>query len=165
MVLLDVDGVLTDGTIILSDSGVEVKHFNVQDGMGITLARAAGLYVGILSGRFSKAVLRRAEELKIEEVILGSAHKGQGLDMLLEKYSISCDEIAYIGDDIPDLSVMRRIGMPIAVANARPEVKAASIFVTSESGGNGAVREAIDWLLELRGQKDEIYEQFALGEA
>ena len=161
MLLLDVDGVLTDGTIILSGSGDEVKHFNVHDGMGITLAQAAGLRIGILTGRSSKVVQRRAEELKIEEVVQGSGNKGQDLDRLIEKYSISCEEIAYIGDDIPDLPVMRRVGMPIAVANARPEVKAACIFVTHETGGNGAVREAIEWLLELRRQKDEIYKKFA----
>lgn len=164
MLILDVDGVLTDGTIILSDSGDEVKHFHVQDGMGITLAQAAGLRVGILTGRSSKVVERRAKELKIEDVVQGSGNKGQDLDVLLAKYSISCDEIAYIGDDIPDLPVMRRVSMPIAVANARPEVKEACIHVTTERGGNGAVREAIDWLLELRGQKHDIYEQFALGE-
>ncbi len=161
MVLLDVDGVLTDGTIILSGSGDDIKHFNVQDGMGVTLARAAGLKVGILTGRTSQAVQRRAEELKMDEVIQGYFHKNQALDALLDKLGLSCEEIAYIGDDILDLPVMRRIGLPIAVANARPEVKAASVYGTAESGGHCAVREAIDWLLEMRGQKDEIYAQFA----
>ena len=135
MVLLDVDGVLTDGTIILTGSGDDIKHFNVQDGMGVTLARAAGLKVGILTGRTSQAVQRRAEELKMDEVIQGYFHKNQALDALLDKLGLSCEEIAYIGDDILDLPVMRRIGLPIAVANARPEVKAASAYVTAESGG------------------------------
>ena len=160
MLLLDVDGVLTDGTIILSGSGDDIKHFNVQDGMGVTLARAAGLKVGILTGRTSQAVQRRAEELNIDEVIQGYFYKNEALDALLVKLGLSCEEIAYIGDDILDLPVMRRIGLPIAVANARPEVKAVSVYVTAESGGHGAVREAIDWLLEMRGQKEQVYAQF-----
>lgn len=164
MLILDVDGVLTDGTIILSGSDDEVKHFHVQDGMGITLAQSAGLRVGIITGRSSKVVEKRAKELKIEDVVQGSGNKSHALDLLLAKYSISCDEIAYIGDDIQDLPVMRRVGMPIAVSNARPEVQIACIHVTTERGGNGAVREAIDWILDLRGQKDEIYEMFSFGE-
>ena len=164
ILLLDVDGVLTDGSIILSASGDDVKHFDVQDGMGVTLARAAGLKVGILTGRTSMAVQKRAEELKIDELMQGYFHKTEGLDALLEKLGISCEQIGYIGDDILDLPVMRKIGFPIAVANARPEVKKDSLHVTTALGGHGAVREAIDWLLELRGQKEEIYERFAQGQ-
>ena len=165
LLLLDVDGVMTDGSIILSGAGDDIKHFNVQDGMGVTLARAAGLKIGILTGRSSVAVQRRAEELKMDEVCQGYFHKGEALDMLVSKYELDYEEIAYIGDDILDLPVMRKVGLPIAVANARPEVKAISLYVTTATGGHGAVREAIDWLLELRGQKEALYELFASGNA
>lgn len=161
MLLLDVDGVMTDGKIILSGFGDELKQFNVQDGMGVTLARAAGLKVGILTGRSSGAVHKRAEELKMDVVIQGAARKSEGLIQVLGEYKLAMEEIAYIGDDVPDLPVLRKIGLPIAVANACDEVKAASVYVTSRAGGDGAVREAIDWLLALRGQKESVYEELS----
>jgi len=152
---------MTDGKIILSDSGSETKQFNVQDGMGVTLARAAGLKVGIITGRSSKVVNQRAAELKLDTVIQGSAHKSEALEKVLNDYGLESEEVAYIGDDVPDIPVLRKVGLPIAVANACDEVKASSLYVTTRSGGYGAVREAIDWLLELRGQKESIYEGFS----
>ena len=158
MLLLDVDGVLTDGGIYLIGQDTEAKRFDVQDGMGITLAKAAGLKVGIVTARSSDAVQRRARELGIEEVIQGASHKGEALDMLLQKSEIAESQAAYIGDDIPDIPILRRVGIPIAVQNAVREVKECSVYVTRASGGNGAVREAIEWLLELRGDRDRVYE-------
>ena len=163
MLLFDVDGVMTDGGIILVGEQEEAKRFDVQDGMGVTLARAAGLKVGIITGRSSAVVRRRAEELKIDEVCEGHFWKAEALDLLLVKYNLELTQIAYIGDDILDLPVMRVVGLPIAVANARPEVKAASVYVTNAAGGHGAIREVVDWLLELRGEKDVIYELYASG--
>ena len=163
MLLFDVDGVMTDGGIFLVGEEEEAKRFDVQDGMGVTLARAAGLKVGIITGRKSAVVRRRARELKIDEVCEGYFWKAEALDLILEKYDLKPVQIAYIGDDVLDLPVMKVVGLPLAVANARPEVKAASLYVTNAAGGHGAIREVVDWLLELRGERDAIYELYASG--
>jgi len=165
ILILDVDGVMTDGGIILVGKEEEAKRFDVQDGMGVTLARAAGLKVGIITGRKSAVVRRRAQELNIDEVCAGHFGKAEALDFILDKYNLDPAQVAYIGDDILDLPVMRVVGLPIAVANARPEVKAASLYVTNSAGGHGAIREAVDWLLELRGERNGIYELYASGGA
>ena len=157
MLLLDVDGVLTDGGIILMGGEGEVKRFDVHDGMGVTLAHAAGLKVGIITARSSEVVLRRATELGIEEVFQGVQHKGEVLDLLLEKYDINPSQVAYIGDDLPDIPIMRQVGLPIAVQNAVAAVKECSIYVTSADGGHGAVREAVERILELRGDRERVY--------
>ena len=160
MLLLDVDGVMTDGGIILAGRDLEVKRFDVQDGMGVTLARAAGLKVGILTGRDCEPVRRRARELQIDELSQGHFWKEEGLDAILAKHGLSDAEVAYVGDDVLDIPVLRRVGLPIAVGNARPEVKAVAAHVTERFGGRGAVREVVDWLLALRGEKARVYEKF-----
>ena len=157
MLILDVDGVLTDGGIILIGQDTEAKRFDVQDGMGIALARAAGLTVAILTSRKSDVVQRRAKELGIDEVIQGMSNKREGLDFLLNKFGIEASQAAYIGDDLQDIPVMIRIGMPIAVQNAVQAVKDRSVYITNASGGHGAVREAVEWLLELRPEKETVY--------
>ncbi len=157
LLLLDVDGVLTDGGIILIGNDQEAKRFNVQDGMGVTVARAAGLTTGIITSRISAVVERRAAELKIDEVVQGARRKTEALDALLAKYGIEDSQVAYIGDDIQDIPVMERVGFPIAVANAVETVKECSVYVTKAAGGHGAVREAVEWLLDLRGDKQEAY--------
>jgi 3-deoxy-D-manno-octulosonate 8-phosphate phosphatase (KDO 8-P phosphatase) len=157
MLLLDVDGVLTDGGIILTEKGDEVKRFDVQDGMGINLARLVGIIVGIVTSRNSEVILRRAGELAIDEVFQGIQRKTEVLDSLLEKYSITRTQIAYIGDDIQDIAIMNLIGMPIAVQNAVKAVKESSIYVTNARGGHGAVREAVEWLLDLRNETEKAY--------
>lgn len=161
LLLFDVDGVMTDGGIILIGEKGEAKRFDVRDGMGVTLARAAGLKVGVITGRESTAVHRRAEELGIDEVCQGYFYKEDALNLLLEKHTLDVSQVAYVGDDVLDLPVMKRVGLPIAVCNACPEVKEHSIYVTQAPGGHGAVREVIDWLLELRGQKETVYSLFA----
>lgn len=158
MLLLDVDGVMTDGGIILIGDGSEGKRFDVQDGVGIALARAAGLKVGIITSRDSEVVKRRARELAIEDVFQGIRRKVEVFPVLLQRYNIDASQTAYIGDDIQDLPVMRRVGIPIAVRNAVPEVKSASVYTTAASGGYGAVREAVEWLLKLRGQLEQACE-------
>jgi len=163
LLLFDVDGVMTDGGVILVGRTGEAKRFDIQDGMGVTLARAAGLKVGIITGRVSMPVDRRAKELSMDEVCQGYFHKEDALEMLIEKHGLNPLQIGYVGDDILDLPVMRRVGLPVAVSNACPEVKDHSVYVTRARGGYGAVREVVDWLLELRGEKEAVYRRFAAG--
>lgn len=153
--LLDVDGVMTDGGIILS-GGLEIKRFHVQDGLGINLAQRAGLRVGILTGRESEAVARRARELEIEEVSQGCSSKLEAYLHVLERYGLKDEEVAYMGDDLPDLPLLRRVGLAFAVANAVPEVKRQADHVTQKAGGEGAVREAVELLLRLMGQWEKV---------
>jgi len=159
MLLLDVDGVMTDGGIILIGQEGEAKRFDVQDGMGINLAKSAGITVGIVSSRTSDVVLRRSKELKIDEVSQGTGRKAEALDPLLKKYGIEPSQVAYIGDDIQDIPLLKRVGIPIAVQNAVTAVKECSLYITQARGGHGAVREAVEWLLDLRGDKEKAYKQ------
>ena len=126
--------------------------------MGINLARAAGVKVGIITARNSEVVQRRGIELHLDEVIQGVSNKAEALQQLLLKYNFVASQVAYIGDDIQDIPIMRQVGLPIAVQNARPLVKQCSRYVTATCGGNGAVREAVEWLLELRGDHQAVYE-------
>lgn len=157
LLILDVDGVLTDGGIILIGEDMEAKRFDVQDGMGIRLARTAGLLVAIITSRSSTVVQRRSIELGIDDVIQGMSDKTTGLEMLLQKHGIARTEVAYIGDDLQDIPIMHQVGLPIAVQNAVQWVKDRSIHVTDAHGGHGAVREAVEWLLELRAEKDQVF--------
>lgn len=151
--ICDVDGVLTDGGVYLFGRSGEAKRFDIQDGMGITLAREAELKVGFITGRSSLAVSRRAKELKIDYLNQGEANKAKALDDFIRETRAALEEIAYIGDDIQDIPILQRVGLPIAVNNARPEVKRICAYVTQAMGGHGAVREAVEWLLEARGEK------------
>jgi 3-deoxy-D-manno-octulosonate 8-phosphate phosphatase (KDO 8-P phosphatase) len=161
MILMDVDGVLTDGEIIYTSSGDEIKMFNVQDGMGITLARMAGLKTGIITGRMSKMVKRRAEELKFDIVSQGSFDKLPSYQKIKKESKLSDDEIAYIGDDILDISILKRVGFSAAPSNARDEVKAICDYITIAEGGNGAVREVIDKILKRQNKLNELVEQLS----
>ena len=163
LLLLDVDGVLTDGGIILIGDSEEAKRFDVHDGMGVNLARAAGLKVGIVTSRESAVVKRRATELKIDDLFQGIENKPEVLDLILGKYGIRADQTAFIGDDIQDISIMKRVGIPIAVQNAAQLVKDHSLYITESSGGHGAVREAVEWLLDARGGRDKLLEPFLNG--
>lgn len=164
MLLLDVDGVLTDGGIILNETDRETKRFDVQDGMGVTLAQAAGIEVGIITGRVSGAVKRRAEELSIEHLYQGHFWKTEALDDILTEQDVDSHELGYVGDDVLDICILREVGMPLAPSNARPEVKQECCYVARSPGGGGAIREIVDWLLMLRGQKERIYESYARAE-
>jgi len=156
--LLDVDGVMTDGGIILSGESEETKRFDVQDGMGVNLARAAGMRVGIVTSRTSAVVARRANELNMDILYQGVGKKAEVLPRLLKDFSLKPGEMAYIGDDLQDIPLLRLVGLPIAVANAVPAVKETCAYVTQAAGGHGAVREAVEWLLELRGDRERVYE-------
>ncbi len=154
MLLLDVDGVMTDGGIILGPGEIEMKRFNTLDGMGITLARAAGLRVGILTGRSSEAVSKRAKELKIDEVQEGSNYKEKGYQEILKKYGLRDEEIAYVGDDVFDIPILKRAGLAVCVASGAEDAKKVSHYVTRRNGGDGAVREVVEMLLEKTGKKE-----------
>ena len=154
-VISDVDGVLTDGAIYKSNNGEEFKKFNVTDGSGVAVARAVDMKIALISGRYSKATEIRAKELRIEDVYNGTLDKIEPYTKLKQKYNLHDDEIAYIGDDIIDLPVMYKVGVPIAVNNAVDLVKDIAVFVTSKDGGNGAFREAIDWILTTQGRYDK----------
>ena len=159
MILLDVDGVLTDGGIVLidGDGDGEARRFDAKDGMGIKLAQAAGLTVAIVTSRYSRLVERRAHELEIKEIFQGIACKYDVLKPLIDKYEINASEVSFIGDDLQDMSIMKSVGMPIAVRNAIDKIKGCSVYVTTACGGYGAVREAVEWILDLRGDKEKIY--------
>lgn len=157
ILLLDVDGVLTDGGIILTGGGGEAKRFDVQDGMGINLLRSIGLKVAVVTSRNSEVVQRRAKELSLDEVFQDVQRKTEVLRLLTDKYEIEPSQAAYMGDDIQDIPIMKLVGIPIAVQNAVPAVKECSVYVTTTCGGHGAVREAAEWLLDLRGEKETAY--------
>ncbi len=150
LLVLDVDGVLTDGRLYLSASGEEFKVFHVRDGSGIVAVRRAGIEVAIISGRDCGAVVRRAAELGIRHVRQGVADKGADLDVLLGELGIAADETACVGDDTPDAPLLQRAGLAIGVADAHPALLAAAHWVTQAKGGRGAVREVCDLLLSAR---------------
>lgn len=155
---LDVDGVLTDNGVYLGLVGgatVELKRFDIQDGLGLVVARSMGLDVVWISGRSSSATTVRAEELGVEVLQDSSARKVPAIEALLARRGLSWDQMAFVGDDLADVPVFRRVGVPIAVANAVPEVKALAAHVTVARGGAGAVREAVEALLGARGEWDE----------
>jgi 3-deoxy-D-manno-octulosonate 8-phosphate phosphatase (KDO 8-P phosphatase) len=150
LLVLDVDGVLTDGGLVFTASGEETKRFHVHDGLALVAARKAGLQVAVLSSRTSAAVTRRMAELGVGEVHQGVADKGAALDALRERLGLGPGEVAVMGDDLPDLAAMGRAGMALAPANAVAEVKRAAHWVARRKGGEGAVREAIEMLLKAR---------------
>ena len=152
LLLLDVDGVLTDGSIMLDGRGNELKAFHVRDGHGIKLAQRAGINVGIITGRKSEVVNIRARELGIEEVHQGAHAKLAVYESLLVKYRMQDEEVSYMGDDVVDLDIMKRAGVAVTVADADPSVKPYADIVTQAEGGRGAVREFINLILKSRNE-------------
>ena len=155
LIISDVDGVLTDGSIYIGSNGEEMKKFSVEDGAGVALARASGLIIALLSGRFSSATGIRAKELKIEDIYNGMLNKIPAYEELKQKYNLEDSEIAYIGDGLIDLPVMEKSGVPISVRNAYPPVKKAALYITDKNGGSGALREAVDLILQAKGLYEE----------
>jgi 3-deoxy-D-manno-octulosonate 8-phosphate phosphatase (KDO 8-P phosphatase) len=186
LILFDVDGVLTDGGIwlfpgqpplssisdhaarmqdaggyaISSASMIEAKGFNAHDGTGVSLARIAGIQCGVITKRISETVALRARDLRLEYVYMGQAHKMQAVREIMDKGRYALEEIAYVGDDIIDLPVMRVCGLAIAVANARPLVRAAAHHITPNGGGHGAGRDAVEFILEAKGVLHECVEKY-----
>lgn len=156
LLVLDVDGVLTDGIIVVDDRGVESKHFFVRDGSAINLWRQAGHRVAILSGRWAPVVDRRASELGIAPVIQGARDKEKPFRDLLDQLDLDPSQAAYMGDDLPDLPVLRIAGLAACPADAAAEVCQAAHFVTGASGGRGAVRELIEQILKAQGHWEKL---------
>lgn len=160
--LFDVDGVLTDGTLYYSRWGEQIKQFNVRDGQGLRLAQRAGLKLGLLSGRRSRALERRATELDFDAVILASKDKIVDWERFLAKYHTAPRQVAFIGDDLGDLAVLGRCALSFAPADAAPEVRSVVHRVLETTGGRGAAREMIELILKARGDWDAILADFSL---
>lgn len=161
LVVLDVDGVLTDGSIGIDDRGGESKVFSVLDGAGIKYLQRGGIKVAILSGRTSGATTFRARELGIEEVHQGIKDKLPVFHGLLQRMKISEKEVCYMGDDLTDLPILKRVGFPVTVPGGNKEVREAAQYVTQSSGGRGAVREVAEMILKKQGLWDKIMERYS----
>ena len=166
LVGLDVDGVMTDGGIYLGAADgqpVELKRYEIQDGLGVHLMQRAGLRVAIVTGRVSESVRLRAIELDVDDVAQDPrAHKLPAFLAMLDRHGIAPSEAAFVGDDFPDLAVLRLVGLPVAVGNAVPEIRAACSLQLTRHGGRGAVREFAEVLLKARGQWDQVTEEYVL---
>jgi 3-deoxy-D-manno-octulosonate 8-phosphate phosphatase (KDO 8-P phosphatase) len=156
LLLLDVDGVLTTGQVIYSDDGQETKVFDARDGLGIRMLGEAGIRVGIVTGRRSMALVHRCRNLGINLLMDGVRDKAKALENILTETGVSAAETAFVGDDLPDLPIMRRVGVPIAVADAHDMVKQAAVLTTRAKGGQGAVREISERILRARGDWDAL---------
>lgn len=161
-VICDVDGVLTDGTIVLGNDGLELKRFHAWDGAGIRLLQRGGIEVALLTGRESDVVARRAAELDIAHVRQGARRKEPAFDELLAELGVADAEACYIGDDLVDVPVLRRAGFAVAVADARPEVRGVADWVTEAPGGRGAVRELAEHLLKAQGKWADVVSRYGL---
>ncbi len=162
--LMDVDGTLTDGGVCLmslpNNGGVaEMKVFSSLDGLGLKLAHIMGIKTGFITGRKSPAVQQRAEELSVDYVYLGQATKTAALEECMQKAGVTEEEVAYLGDDLPDMPVAKRAGLAVAVANAAPELKAICHYVTRVNGGEGAAREVVELILKAQGRWEEAIPQ------
>ena len=160
MFIFDVDGVLTDGGIYVGDNGELFKPFNVKDGFAITAWNGEGLKTAIITGRASKMVAVRAERLGITAVWQGNPDKRKAYAELKEKFSLTDEQIAYVGDDIVDLPIMKQVGLAFAVADAAPEAKETAAVVTKCSGGHGAVREAVEFVLKAQNRWNKIVDRY-----
>ncbi len=160
LLVSDVDGVLTDGSVLLHADGTESKRFNLQDGHGIRMWKRAGLEMALLSGRASPATSRRAEQLQIEHVIEGAKTKLPQLKSLLERLGVTPAQTVYVGDDLLDIPPVHHVGLGVAVANAVFELKRVADMVTEKAGGEGAVREVIEVVLKRSGRWDALMERY-----
>lgn len=160
LVIVDNDGVLTDGRIVYGDYGDELKFFDVQDGFGMVLLHRAGLKTVIISGKKSRINLRRAKELKVAKIYQNAFDKLKVFETVTKKFRVQPSEVLYVGDDLIDLPVLKRVGFAVAVSNAVPEVKEAAHYVTEKSGGRGAVREVIDMLLKAQDRWSSVTEKY-----
>lgn len=187
IILFDVDGVLTDGTIwffpaastetrttdahrerhgdapgfgIQSRDMIEAKGFNAHDGTAISLARLGGLKTGMITKRISETVALRARDLRVDFLFQGAENKSAVLDKILTENNVLAEEIAFVGDDVIDLPIMRRCGLAIAVANARPQVKAMAHYETPSSGGHGAARDAVEYVLKAQGTLEKVIDAY-----
>lgn len=156
LVAFDIDGVMTDGRLYYTDFGNETKAFNVKDGLGIKLLRSTGVEIAIITGRTSELVKKRASDLKISKLVQGREDKIVALKEMMAPMGIQAHEVAYMGDDLPDLSAIRFAGIGVAVADALPIVREHADMVMTRGGGDGAVREFCEWLMAAQGTLDGI---------
>ncbi len=156
LLLLDVDGVLTDGRIVYDSRGSELKFFDVHDGLGVYVLHKAGISTILITAKGSKTIRPRARDMRVAEVFSDVFPKTAVLDKIIKKYKVSADEICFVADDLVDLSLMQRVGLPIAVGNASGEIKDAAIYVTNHVGGRGAVREVAEMILKSQGKWKDI---------
>jgi 3-deoxy-D-manno-octulosonate 8-phosphate phosphatase (KDO 8-P phosphatase) len=163
LLLMDVDGTMTDGGVILlsqtEDVALEIKTFDAHDGQGLTLAHTAGLRTGCITGRQSSALLRRAHEMNMEFIYMKQALKMPAYEEIVRKAAVSDSVVAYVGDDLPDLPVMRRVGLAVAVGDAVPEVKKTAHYTTKALAGHGAIRETVELILKSKGIWDSMIEK------
>jgi len=163
VLLMDVDGTMTNGGVILlsqpDGSALEIKQFDAHDGQGLTLAHTAGIRTGCITGRESPALLRRANEMKMEFIYMKQPQKIPAYEEILRKAGVEESAVAYVGDDLPDLPVMRRVGLAVAVGDAVPEVKRAAHFVTKSNAGRGAIRDAVELILKSKGIWEEMIDK------
>jgi 3-deoxy-D-manno-octulosonate 8-phosphate phosphatase (KDO 8-P phosphatase) len=160
LLLMDCDGVLTDGRLFLLTDGEELKSFHTHDGHGIRQFHRAGLKTGIISGRRSAAVERRASELGIAFLYENVDDKTKVFEKVLAESGFSSEECAYVGDDLPDIPIMKRVGLAVAVADAVEETKQSAHYVTEQNGGHGAVREVVELILKAQGRWDELMSRY-----
>jgi len=160
LLVLDIDGVMTDGRLYFSAQGEALKVFNILDGLGIKLLRNSGVEVAIISGRSSEALSKRAADLGIKHLYQGREDKIQALTELLTVLDLSFNQVAHLGDDLPDLPVIRKVGLGMAVANAYALVKQHADWCTSAKGGEGAVREACDFIMSAQGTLDDALQPY-----
>jgi len=156
ILILDIDGVMTDGRIVMDDEGRELKNFDVRDGHGIKVLQRYGIKVAILTGRKSKVVECRAKDLDIKDVYQKVFNKKEVFEKILKKYKLSADEAAYMGDDIVDIPVLKRVGFSVAVADALDVVKKSVDYITKNKGGRGAVREVCEMILQAQDRWQEV---------
>jgi 3-deoxy-D-manno-octulosonate 8-phosphate phosphatase (KDO 8-P phosphatase) len=160
LLLMDCDGVLTDGRLWLLENGDEHKSFNTHDGLGLSLLHRGGLKSGIISGRFSQAVSRRARELGIEFVRQGDPHKIEAFEEVLREAGVAENEVAFVGDDLTDIPLMQRAELAVAVADAVAEARSVAHYVTHAEGGRGAVREVIELILKSQGRWNDLVDEY-----
>lgn len=163
MLLLDVDGVMTNGQVLLTPDGQELKHFSIHDGFGMVCAMKSGIRIGIISGRSSPSLKVRCDELKIEDLFMGEMEKLPILSRIMKKYGLSEEEVAFVGDDVPDLPVLMNVGLSAAPKNAHPDVKSRVDLLLKKAGGDGAVREMTDFLLKAQKKETAILDHFTQG--
>ena len=161
LILVDVDGVLTDGTIIFDNEGIEIKKFNIRDGLGIRLWQKAGGRFGIITGRNSHIVNLRAIELAFRLCVRERTEKAQAAEEIAAELGLAAGQLCYIGDDLPDLPAVRLAGLGVAVADACEELRQAADYVTTAPGGRGAVRETIETILKAQSRWDELIRSFS----
>jgi 3-deoxy-D-manno-octulosonate 8-phosphate phosphatase (KDO 8-P phosphatase) len=160
LLIMDVDGVLTDGRIVYANSGDELKFFDVTDGMGLALFSRVGLKSAILTAKKSKIVSKRAKDIHIDRVYQNAFKKSEVFNKILADFKVSPGEVCFIGDDVIDIPVLRRVGLAVCVPNAVPEVKNEAHYITKKKGGRGAVREVIDMILKNQGKWDGVMKRY-----